>query len=137
LPAVALAAEVRFDAVGAGNALADVSASAAQLPKEHPRAEALRRWRTGTPSSSRRNVAWRSRCARSSSRRVERNAARAGILAAVDSLLTAGAVDGSLRGDARADDVVTSLLGISLASGSREQSRRMLDLLLDGLVATR
>jgi hypothetical protein len=37
----------------------------------------------------------------------------------------------------RADDVVTSLLGISLASGSREQSKRMLDLLLDGLVATR
>jgi len=35
------------------------------------------------------------------------------------------------------DDVVTSLLGISLASGSREQSKRMLDLLLDGLVATR
>jgi hypothetical protein len=54
-----------------------------------------------------------------------------------DSLLTAGAVDGSLRGDARADDVVTSLLGISLAGGSREQSRRRLDLLLDVLVATR
>jgi hypothetical protein len=37
----------------------------------------------------------------------------------------------------RADDVVSSLLGIFLASGSSEQSGRMLDLLVDGLVARR
>jgi hypothetical protein len=61
---------------------------------------------------------------------------RASIVAAVDMLLRAGAVDGSLRSDVRADDVVSSLLGIFLASQSPDQAARMLDLLIDGVVAT-
>jgi hypothetical protein len=42
-----------------------------------------------------------------------------------------------LRSDVRADDVVSSLLGIFLASQSPDQAARMLDLLIDGVVATR
>jgi hypothetical protein len=62
---------------------------------------------------------------------------RDSVVGAVEALLDAGSADGSLRTDVRADDVVTSLIGISLASGSTDQAHRMLDLLLDGLVATR
>jgi hypothetical protein len=68
---------------------------------------------------------------------VEPAATRASIAAAVSELLQAGAADGSLRADVRADDVMSSLLGVFLASGSREQSGRLLDLLVDGLVASR
>ena len=41
-------------------------------------------------------------------------------------LLQAGARDGSLRADVQADDVVSSLIGIFLASGSPEQTSRLL-----------
>jgi AcrR family transcriptional regulator len=118
--------------------LADVSSSAAQLLNEHPPADALRRWmdRYAEFVAAKRGMAESLRAIFESGA-VEPNETRARIVAAVDSLLTAGAADGSLRGDVPTDDVVTSLLGISLASGSREQSKRMLDLLLDGLVATR
>jgi AcrR family transcriptional regulator len=118
--------------------LADVSASAAHLLKQHPPADALRRWmdRYAEFVAAKRGMAESLRAIFESGA-VERNETRARIVAAVDSLLTAGAADGSLRGDVPADDVVTILLGISLAGASREQSKRMLDLLLDGLVATR
>jgi len=36
-----------------------------------------------------------------------------------------------------ADDVASSLLGIFLASRSSDQAQRMLDLLIDGVIATR
>ena len=69
-------------------------------------------------------------------RGVERSQTRAGIVGAVDTLLRAGAEDGSLRADVQADDVVSSLLGIFLASGSPDQMGRMLDLLVAGVAAT-
>jgi len=56
--------------------------------------------------------------------------------AAIQTMLDAGVSAGSLRGDVRADDVVASLAGILLAAGEpdqREQSDRMLDLLMEGL----
>ena len=58
---------------------------------------------------------------------------RASIAGAVDLLLRAGADDGSLRSDVQADDVVSSLIGIFLASGSPEQTGRLLDLLVAGV----
>ena len=66
---------------------------------------------------------------------VEPTETRASIIGAVDLLLRAGADDGSLRGDVRADDVVSSLLGIFVATGSPEQTGRMLDLLVAGVTA--
>jgi len=61
---------------------------------------------------------------------------RASVVGAVDLLLRAGADDGSLRSDVQADDVVSSLLGIFLASDSPEQTGRLLDLLVAGVATT-
>jgi AcrR family transcriptional regulator len=58
------------------------------------------------------------------------------LLAAVDSLLRAGAAAGSVRSDVAAEDVLASLSGVSLAAGDparRDQAGRLLDLLMDGL----
>ena len=61
---------------------------------------------------------------------------RDSIAGAVGLLLRAGADDGSLRSDVRADDVVSSLLGIFLASDSPDQTGRLLDLLVAGVADT-
>jgi AcrR family transcriptional regulator len=118
--------------------LAEVSALAPDLLRRHPPAEALRRWmdRYARFVAAKRGMAESLR-ALFDSGAVEPSETLASIVGAVDTLLRAGAQDGSLRGDVRADDVVTSLLGILLASGSPEQSQRMLDLLFDGLVTSR
>jgi AcrR family transcriptional regulator len=118
--------------------LAEVSASAADLLQCHSPAEALRLWMTRYAEfvAAKKGMAESLRAIFDSGA-VERSETRASIVGAVSALLEAGGADGSLRSDLRPDDVVSTLLGISLASGSREQSKRMLDLLLDGLVATR
>jgi AcrR family transcriptional regulator len=118
--------------------LTEVSASAVDLLASHPPKEALRHWmdRYAEFVRAKRGMAESLR-ALFDSGAVEPSDTRASIVGAVGSLLDAGAKDGTLRGDVAADDVVTSLLGIFLASGSSEQSGRMLDLLVDGLVATR
>jgi AcrR family transcriptional regulator len=114
--------------------LAEVSASAAELLTRHRPVDALRRWmdRYASFVAAKRGMA-ESLCAIALSGAIEPSETRASIVGAVRLMLDAGADDGSLRDDVSADDVVTSLLGILLASGSREQSGRMLDLLLDGL----
>jgi AcrR family transcriptional regulator len=118
--------------------LAEVSASATDLLQRHPPAEALRRWmnRYAEFVAAKQGMAESLRAIFDSGA-VEPSETRASIIGAVGALLTAGGDDGSLRSDVHADDVVSSLLGIFLASSSPEQSNRMLDLLLDGLVATR
>ena len=61
---------------------------------------------------------------------------RESLLAAIGTLLRAGAADGSLRGDVAPADVMASLSGVSLVAGApeqRDQAGRLLDLLLDGL----
>ena len=58
------------------------------------------------------------------------------LIAAITTLLDAGAADGTLRSDVEPGDVLTSLSGVSLAAGEpaqRDQARRLLDLLMDGL----
>jgi AcrR family transcriptional regulator len=118
--------------------LAEVSASASELLGDHPPAVALRRWmdRCAEFVAAKRGMAESLRAVFESGA-VEPAETRASVLGAADELLRAGHTDGSLRADVRADDVVASLLGIFLASGSREQSSRLLDLLVDGLVASR
>lgn len=118
--------------------LAEVSASASELLGDHAPAVALRRWmdRYAAFVAAKRGMAESLRAVFESGA-VEPAATRTSLVGAVGELLDAGGADGSLRADVRADDVVSSLLGIFLASGSREQSGRLLDLLVDGLVASR
>jgi AcrR family transcriptional regulator len=58
------------------------------------------------------------------------------LTAAITTLLHAGAAAGTVRSDIEPGDVLASLSGVSLASGEptqRDQARRLLDLLMDGL----
>jgi AcrR family transcriptional regulator len=61
---------------------------------------------------------------------------RARLVAAITSLIEASVTAGVIRADADPDDVLKSISGVSLVSGEpdqREQARRLLDLLMDGL----
>ena len=61
---------------------------------------------------------------------------RVRLLGAITMLLAAGAAAGTIRSDVEPGDVLASLSGVSLAAGEpaqRDQARRMLDLLMDGL----
>jgi AcrR family transcriptional regulator len=53
--------------------------------------------------------------------------------AAMATLLDAGAAAGTVRPDVAPGDVLTSLSGVTLAAGTPDQARRLLDLLMDGL----
>ncbi|TBL31487.1 TetR/AcrR family transcriptional regulator [Verrucosispora sp. SN26_14.1] len=58
------------------------------------------------------------------------------LLGAIGLLLDAGAAAGTVRADVDPADVLVGLSGVSLASGGRDQrdqARRLLDLLMDGL----
>jgi AcrR family transcriptional regulator len=58
------------------------------------------------------------------------------LLAAITTLVTAGADTGSVRSDVAPADVLASLSGVSLAAGEpdqRAQAGRLLDLIMDGL----
>jgi AcrR family transcriptional regulator len=60
------------------------------------------------------------------------------LIAAIRSLLDAGATAGVIRNDVNAEDVLATLTGICLTAGGPEQrgqAGRMLDLLMDGLRA--
>jgi AcrR family transcriptional regulator len=118
--------------------LAEVSASAAELLEHHPPVTALRHWMNRYASfvAAKQGMA-ESLSAMFASGAVERGDTRASIVGAVDTLLSAGAADGSLRSDVAADDVVSSLIGIAIASHSGEQAQRMRALLVDGLVVKR
>jgi hypothetical protein len=106
------------------------------LLRRQPAKTALRRWmdRYASFVAAKRGMA-ESLHAMFDSGAMQRNETRASITGAVDLLLRAGADDGSLRADVSADDVVSSLIGIFLASGSREQTGRLLDLLVAGVAA--
>jgi AcrR family transcriptional regulator len=118
--------------------LAEVSASAAELLAHHPPVAALRHWmkRYASFVAAKQGMA-ESLGAMFASGAVEPSHTRASILGAVDTLLHAGGADGTLRSDVSADDVVSSLIGISLASHSAAQAERMRDLLVDGLLVFR
>ncbi|NJP33520.1 TetR/AcrR family transcriptional regulator [Micromonospora thermarum] len=58
------------------------------------------------------------------------------LIAALTRLLSAGAAAGTVRADVEPADVLAGLSGVSLAAGGpeqRDQARRLLDLLMDGL----
>jgi AcrR family transcriptional regulator len=117
--------------------LAEVAAAAERLLKRYPPKTALRRWmdRYASFVSAKRGMA-ESLHAIFDSGAMKPSQTRDSIVGAVDTLMRAGAEDGTLRSDVAADDVVSSLIGIFLASGSPEQTGRMLDLLVAGIAAT-
>lgn len=129
--------EALIEAVYASE-LAEVAASAGALLDRHPPVVALRRWmdRYAEFVAAKRGMA-ESLQAMFATGVVQPSQTRDSIVGAVSALLGAGARDGSLREDVDADDVVTNLLGIFLASRSRQQAARLLDLLVDALVAKR
>lgn len=117
--------------------LGDVAAVAGQLLTCHPPKVALRRWmdRYAAFVAAKRGMAESLRAIVESGAMTPSDT-RESIVGAVDLLLRAGADDGSLRADVRADDVVSSLVGIFLTSASPEQTGRLLDLLVAGVAAT-
>ena len=117
--------------------LGDVAAVAERLLARHPPKVALRRWmdRYAGFVAAKRGMA-ESLLAIVESGAMEPNETRERIVGAVELLLRAGAADGSLRADVRADDVVSSLVGIFLTSSSSDQTGRLLDLLVAGVAAT-
>ncbi len=114
--------------------LAEVAAAAGELLQRDPPKTALRRWmdRYANFVAAKRGMAESLRGIVDSGA-VKHSQTRSSIVGAVDLLLRAGAADGSLRSDVVADDVVSSLLGIFLVSGSPDQTGRMLDLLVAGV----
>jgi AcrR family transcriptional regulator len=114
--------------------LAEVAAAAERLLKRDPPKTALRRWmdRYASFVAAKRGMAESLRAIFDSGA-MEPSQTRDSIVGAVDMLLRAGADDGTLRPDVQADDVVSSLIGIFLASGSPQQTSRMLDLLVAGV----
>jgi AcrR family transcriptional regulator len=116
--------------------LAEVAAAAGQLLTRHPPKVALRRWmdRYASFVAAKRGMA-ESLHAIFDSGAMEPSRTRDSIVGAVDMLLRAGADNGSLRSDVQADDVVSSLIGIFLASASPDQTGRLLDLLVAGVAA--
>lgn len=118
--------------------LAEVAASAGELLRRHRPVPALRHWmdRYATFVAAKRGMA-ESLQAMFTSGVVQPSQTRDSIIGAISTLLKAGAQDGSLRADIAPDDVVTSMLGIVLASRSAQQTARLLDLLVDALVVKR
>ena len=116
--------------------LTEVAAAAEHLLQRHPPQIALRRWmdRYASFVAAKRGMAESLR-AMVDCGTVELSQTRLSIVGAVDALLRAGAEEGTLRSDVQADDVVSSLIGIFLASASPDQTARMLDLLAAGVAA--
>src|SRR6201994_3433500 len=117
--------------------LAEVAAAAEQLLRRHPPKTALRRWmdRYANFVAAKRGMA-ESLHAMFDSGAMQPSQTRDSIAGAVDLLLRAGVSDGTLRSDVQADDVVSSLIGIFLASGSPAQTGRLLDLLVAGVATS-
>lgn len=114
--------------------LAAVCESAEELLERYEPAEALRRWmdRYAEFVTTKRGMAETFR-AMVADGTVAAADTRAAIDGAVGTLLVAGARAGTLRGDVAADDVVTVLVGIFVATqGSDDRARlgRLLDLVM-------
>jgi AcrR family transcriptional regulator len=116
--------------------LAEVSATAGDLLAQYPPTQALRRWmdRYAAFVAAKQGMAESLRAVLATGA-IQVSDTRAGIVGAVDQLLTAGVADGTMRAGVKADDVVSALIGVLLASHSAEQTGRLLDLVAAGVAA--
>jgi len=117
--------------------LDDVAASARSLLDQFPPDVALRAWinRYAEFTATKRGMVDTLRAGWASGR-ITTPKTRERITAAIGTILTAGARAGSLRADVEPDDVTAILLGVFLstaANGSSQQTRRLLDLVMDAL----
>ncbi|MFD7791505.1 TetR/AcrR family transcriptional regulator [Streptomyces sp. NPDC059759] len=119
------------------NELDQVAACATRLLEELPPPAALRAWMDRYIAfAATKHAMYRDPRTGPTAGRMPVIPTRERIVEAVETLLLAGARDGSLRADVTPDDLTTLLLGVSLAavSGIRpEQTARHLDLIADGL----
>lgn len=119
------------------NELARLCDAVAGLLQALPPDEALRAWmdRFVDYMTTKRGMADALRAVIASGRNPYAHS-RDTLMAAVTALLDAAIAAGALRSDIEPGDVLASLSGVSLAAGEpgqRDQARRLLDLLMDGL----
>ncbi len=117
--------------------LDDITASAPALLDEFPPDAALRAWmdRYAQFAARKRGIIDTLRAGWTSGR-LATPTTRERLTAAIATILTAGAREGSLRADVDPDDVTAILLGVFLSTasgGTAEQTGRLLDLVVDGL----
>jgi AcrR family transcriptional regulator len=110
---------------------------ARQLLEKHPPAVAMRRWMDlfGDWLATKHGMLG-TLMAMVDAGAMEHAQGRGALLAAVTSILDAGAAAGDIRRDTNAEDVSTSLIGIFSVAGAaadKGQLKRLLDLLMDGL----
>ncbi|MFG1904987.1 TetR/AcrR family transcriptional regulator [Micromonospora carbonacea] len=116
--------------------LTHLCAVATQLVADHPPADAMREWmrcyqdfvatKHGMAEALRAVVA---------SGAISSGQTREHLDGAIATILDAGRTDGSLRADVRPADVSASMAGIMLTAADIDQASRMLQLLVDGLLA--
>lgn len=119
-------------------ALDEVAEAAAALVDDRTGAEALSLWlrRYAAFVATKRGMADALRAALDSGV-IAREEIRRRVVAAVSTLLEAGADDGTLRDDVDAGDVVGALVGCVIAATDEPQLVRMLDLVAAGLAPRR
>ncbi|HEX4214229.1 MAG TPA: TetR family transcriptional regulator [Candidatus Dormibacteraeota bacterium] len=108
--------------------------NAEQLLATHPADVALRAWMDGFSKyvAAKHGMAETLR-AIAATGAISKSETHGLMIGTIQFLLDAGRSAGSVRSDVDAEDIFASLTGIFLASGSRDQAARMLDLLMHGL----
>lgn len=116
--------------------LTRLCAMAAQLISDHPPARAMREWmrRYQDFVATKHGMAEALRAVIASGA-INSGQTREHLNGAIAAILDAGRTDGSLRADVQPADVSASMAGIMLTAADIDQAARMLQLLVDGLLA--
>jgi AcrR family transcriptional regulator len=116
--------------------LARLCGMAAQLVADHPPADAMREWmrRYQDFVATKHGMAEALRAVIATGA-ISSAQTRQHLEAAIATILDAGRADGSLRADVQPADVSASMAGIMLTATDIDQATRMLQLLVDGLLA--
>ena len=116
--------------------LTRLCAMAPRLAADHPPADAMREWmrRYQDFVAAKRGMAEALRAVIASGA-INSGQTREHLNGAIATILDAGRADGSLRADVPPADVSASMAGIMLTAADLDQATRMLQLLVDGLLA--
>ncbi|WP_218671078.1 TetR/AcrR family transcriptional regulator [Microbispora sp. GKU 823] len=116
--------------------LARLCAMATRLVSEHSPADAMREWmrRYQDFVATKHGMAEALRAVIASGA-ISSAQTREHLNGAIAAILDAGRIDGSLRADVQPADVSASMAGIMLTAADSDQATRMLQLLVDGLLA--